>query len=63
MGVRFGKSFEVVPGVEVRVNAKSTSVSFSGEGIRHSHDLLALSGEDHLDCTDQVPHSLTGASS
>lgn len=63
MGVRVSKSFKVAPGVEVRVNAKSTSVSFSGEDIRYSQDLLALSGEGHLDCTDQVPHSLTGASS
>jgi hypothetical protein len=61
MGVRVGEPFKVAPGAEVRVNAKSTCVSFSGEGIRYSQDLLALSGEDHLDCTDQVPHSLTGA--
>jgi hypothetical protein len=36
MGVRFSKSFKVAPGVRVRVNAKSTSVSLGGKGLRYT---------------------------
>jgi len=36
MGVRVSKSFKVAPGVRVRVNAKSTSVSFGGKGMRYT---------------------------
>lgn len=36
MGVRISKSFKVAPGVRVRVNTKSTSVSFGGKGMRHT---------------------------
>ena len=36
MGVRVSKSFKVAPGVRVRLNAKSTSVSFGGKGMRYT---------------------------
>lgn len=36
MGVRVSKSFKVAPGVRVRVNAKSTSVSLGGKGARYT---------------------------
>jgi hypothetical protein len=36
MGVRVSKSFKVAPGVRVRVNAKSTSGSFGGKGVRYT---------------------------
>jgi hypothetical protein len=36
MGVRVSKSFKVAPGVRVRVNAKSSSVSFGGKGMRYT---------------------------
>jgi hypothetical protein len=36
MGVRFSKSFKVAPGVRVRVNAKSTSISVGGKGLRYT---------------------------
>ena len=36
MGVRLSKSFKVAPGVRVRVNAKSTSVSLGGKGMRYT---------------------------
>ena len=36
MGVRISKSFKVAPGVRVRVNTKSTSVSLGGKGMRYT---------------------------
>lgn len=36
MGVRISKSFKVAPGVRVRVNTKSTSVSLGGKGVRYT---------------------------
>lgn len=36
VGVRISKSFKVAPGVRVRVNAKSTSVSVGGKGARYT---------------------------
>jgi hypothetical protein len=36
MAVRFSKSFKVAPGVRVRVNAKSTSISLGGKGLRYT---------------------------
>lgn len=36
MGVRISKSFKVAPGVRVRVNAKSTSVTLGGKGARYT---------------------------
>jgi Protein of unknown function (DUF4236) len=36
MAVRFSRSFKVAPGVRVRVNAKSTSVSLGGKGLRYT---------------------------
>ena len=36
MGVRISKSFKVAPGVRVRVNSKSTSVSLGGKGVRYT---------------------------
>lgn len=36
MGVRLSKSFKVAPGVRVRVNAKSTSISLGGRGMRYT---------------------------
>jgi Protein of unknown function (DUF4236) len=36
VGVRVSKSFKVAPGVRVRLNAKSTSVSFGGKGMRYT---------------------------
>jgi Protein of unknown function (DUF4236) len=36
MGVRFSKSFKIAPGVKVRVNAKSTSISLGGKGLRYT---------------------------
>jgi hypothetical protein len=36
VGVRVSKSFKVAPGVRFRVNAKSTSVSFGGKGMRYT---------------------------
>ena len=36
MGVRVSKSFKVAPGVRFRVNAKSTSISFGGKGMRYT---------------------------
>jgi hypothetical protein len=36
MAVRLSKSFKVAPGVRVRVNAKSTSVSLGGKGLRYT---------------------------
>jgi hypothetical protein len=36
MGVRFSKSFKVAPGVRARVNAKSTSISLGGRGLRYT---------------------------
>jgi hypothetical protein len=36
VGVRISKSFKVAPGVRVRVNTKSTSVSFGGKGMRYT---------------------------
>jgi hypothetical protein len=34
VGVRISKSFKVAPGVRVRVNAKSMSVTLGGKGVR-----------------------------
>jgi hypothetical protein len=36
MGIRFSKSFKVAPGVRVRLNAKSTSISLGGKGLRYT---------------------------
>lgn len=36
MGVRVSKSFKVAPGVRVRLNAKSTSVTLGGKGARYT---------------------------
>ena len=36
MGIRISKSFKVAPGVRVRVNDKSTSVSVGGKGIGYT---------------------------
>jgi hypothetical protein len=36
MGVRISKSFKVAPGIRVRVNTKSTSVSLGGKGARYT---------------------------
>lgn len=36
MGVRISKSVKVAPGIRVRVNSKSTSVSFGGKGVRYT---------------------------
>jgi hypothetical protein len=36
VGVRVSKSFKVAPGVRVRVNAKSTSVTLGGKGARYT---------------------------
>jgi hypothetical protein len=36
MGVRFSKSFKIAPGVRVRLNAKSTSISVGGRGLRYT---------------------------
>lgn len=36
MAVRFSKSFKIAPGVRVRVNAKSTSISLGGKGLRYT---------------------------
>jgi hypothetical protein len=36
VGVRISKSFKVAPGVRVRVNTKSTSVSVGGKGLRYT---------------------------
>jgi len=36
MGLRISKSFKIAPGVRVRVNTKSTSVSFGGKGLRYT---------------------------
>ncbi len=36
MGVRVSKSFKVAPGIRVRVNTKSTSVSLGGKGARYT---------------------------
>jgi Protein of unknown function (DUF4236) len=36
VGVRISKSFKVAPGVRVRLNTKSTSVSFGGKGMRYT---------------------------
>jgi hypothetical protein len=36
MAARFSKSFKVAPGVRVRVNAKSTSISLGGKGLRYT---------------------------
>jgi Protein of unknown function (DUF4236) len=36
VGVRVSKSFKVAPGVRVRLNAKSTSVSVGGKGVRYT---------------------------
>jgi Protein of unknown function (DUF4236) len=36
VGVRISKSFKVAPGVRFRVNAKSTSLSIGGKGMRHT---------------------------
>lgn len=36
MGVRVSKSFKVAPGIRVRVNTKSTSVSLGGKGVRYT---------------------------
>ena len=36
MGIRVSKSFKVAPGVRFRVNAKSTSVSVGGKGMRYT---------------------------
>lgn len=36
MGIRVSKSFKVAPGVRFRVNAKSTSVSVGGKGVRYT---------------------------
>src|ERR1700678_1738515 len=36
VGIRVSKSFKVAPGVRVRVNTKSTSVSLGGKGMRYT---------------------------
>ena len=36
MGIRVSKSFKVAPGIRFRVNAKSTSVSVGGKGMRYT---------------------------
>ena len=36
VGVRVSKSFKVAPGVRLRVNAKSTSISLGGKGMRYT---------------------------
>jgi hypothetical protein len=36
VGIRVSKSLKVAPGVRVRVNSKSTSVSFGGKGMRYT---------------------------
>jgi len=36
VGIRVSKSFKVAPGVRFRVNAKSTSMSFGGKGMRYT---------------------------
>jgi Protein of unknown function (DUF4236) len=36
VGVRISKSFKVAPGVRFRVNAKSTSLSVGGKGVRYT---------------------------
>lgn len=37
MGLRFGKSFKVAPGVKVNLNKKSTSVTFGGKGVHKTY--------------------------
>lgn len=36
MGIRVSKSFKVAPGIRVRVNAKSTSMTLGGKGMRYT---------------------------
>ena len=36
MGVRLSKSFKIAPGVKLRVNAKSTSVTLGGKGMHYT---------------------------
>jgi O6-methylguanine-DNA--protein-cysteine methyltransferase len=36
VGIRVSKSFKVAPGIRVRVNAKSTSMTLGGKGMRYT---------------------------
>lgn len=36
MGLRFRKSFKIIPGVKVNLNKKSTSITFGGKGVHYT---------------------------
>jgi hypothetical protein len=36
MGLRFRKSFKIAPGVRFSIGAKSSSISFGGNGLRYT---------------------------